>query len=98
MLSSTCCFWIKGPPSRQILILLRRTTSISAEYTQYAALDTGVCGAQDEDVPELEWLDAPPAEGLDAATKMLRSLGALDAEGRITPEGAHCSESCTLHV
>jgi hypothetical protein len=46
-----------------------------------------VVGAQDGVVPELEWLDALPAEGLQRAVTLLQSLGALDSDGRITPEG-----------
>lgn len=46
-----------------------------------------VVGVQDGVVPELEWLDAPPAEGLQRAVTLLQSLGALDSDGRITPEG-----------
>ncbi len=39
-------------------------------------------------MPDLEWLDAPPAEGLERAGALLQSLGAVDANGRTTPEGA----------
>ncbi len=33
------------------------------------------------------WLDAPPAGALAGARDLLRELGALDAEGRLTPKG-----------
>ena len=39
------------------------------------------------DPGSLAWLDPPPAASLAAARKMLRKLGALDGEGRITPLG-----------
>ncbi|GGC09800.1 helicase [Novosphingobium endophyticum] len=35
----------------------------------------------------MAWLDPPPAPALDAARRQLAALGALDAEGRITPFG-----------
>ena len=35
----------------------------------------------------LRWLDPPPAASLATAREELRALGALDAEGRITPQG-----------
>ncbi|BDA51196.1 probable pre-mRNA-splicing factor ATP-dependent RNA helica at N-terminal half [Coccomyxa sp. Obi] len=41
----------------------------------------------DEAMPELEWLDAPPEDRLQTATKLLQSLGALDSAGQITSEG-----------
>lgn len=54
----------------------------------------GGCFPQETATPELEWLDAPPAGRLEAATKLLQNLGAINAGGRITPEGAECSEPC----
>jgi ATP-dependent helicase HrpB len=36
---------------------------------------------------DLAWLDAPPDASRRAAAELLRRLGALDAEGRITPMG-----------
>lgn len=36
----------------------------------------------------LAWIDPPPATALAAARERLRGLGALDAEGRITPFGS----------
>ncbi|MDW8354549.1 MAG: ATP-dependent helicase HrpB [Bryobacterales bacterium] len=41
----------------------------------------------DLDPSELEWLEAPPADSLAAATKLLAHLGALDAAGRLTAIG-----------
>jgi len=35
----------------------------------------------------LRWLDPPPAASLATAREELRALGALDADGRITPQG-----------
>lgn len=42
----------------------------------------GVC-----DPTTLRFLDSPPAPALTEARKLLRELGALDAEGRLTPDG-----------
>ena len=39
------------------------------------------------DPAALPWLDLPPAAALAAARQTLQSLGALDADGRITPHG-----------
>lgn len=36
---------------------------------------------------ELEWLDAPPEAAVSAAGDLLRSLGAMDAAGRLTESG-----------
>ncbi len=35
----------------------------------------------------LDWLDAPPAAALDQAHALLRRLGALDSDGRVTADG-----------
>jgi len=40
------------------------------------------------DAAALAWLDVPPAPAMAAAHGLLRSLGALDDAGRITPHGA----------
>ena len=40
----------------------------------------------------VEWLDAPPAEAIDAAFALLGRLGAVDARERITPLGARMRE------
>ncbi|MEO8336566.1 MAG: ATP-dependent helicase HrpB [bacterium] len=58
------------------------------------ALDLAVAGVHDP--RELRWLDAPPAAALDHARTLLRSLGALDADHRITPHGREIS-SFGLH-
>ena len=40
------------------------------------------------DPAAMAWLDPPPAAAMSAAHGLLQSLGALDAEGRITPHGS----------
>src|SRR5262249_23482911 len=47
------------------------------------------------DAGELRWLDAPPAAQVASARDLLSRLGALDAQGRITPHGR---EMATLGV
>ncbi len=39
------------------------------------------------DPAEMAWIDPPPAAAMGAARQILRSLGALDAAGQITPHG-----------
>mgnify|MGYP005983995751 CR=1 FL=1 len=41
----------------------------------------------ESDPANLRWLDPPPAASLATAREELRALGALDVEGRITPQG-----------
>lgn len=48
------------------------------------ALDLAAWGA---DAGELRWLDAPPAAAMSQARELLARLGALGAEGQITPHG-----------
>jgi len=48
-------------------------------------LDLAQCGVSDPST--LAFLDSPPAPALKEARSLLRELGALDADGRITEEG-----------
>lgn len=54
------------------------------------ALDLARWGVRDAHA--LVWLDPPPQGALAAAQALLRDLGALDAAGRITPQGIAMSE------
>jgi ATP-dependent helicase HrpB len=49
------------------------------------ALELACAGVSD--APGLAWLDAPPGGALAQGRGLLRDLGALDAEGRVTPHG-----------
>ncbi|HKZ73308.1 MAG TPA: ATP-dependent helicase HrpB, partial [Steroidobacteraceae bacterium] len=53
------------------------------------ALELASWGSRD--AAALRWLDAPPAPLLASARDLLRRLGALDANGRITPHGREMS-------
>jgi ATP-dependent helicase HrpB len=44
------------------------------------------------DAAQLRWLDPPPAAMLASARDLLRLLGALDADGRITPHGREMAQ------
>lgn len=49
------------------------------------ALELAAAGVRD--ASELAWLDAPPAAALAQARALLFALGAVDADGRVTPHG-----------
>jgi len=53
------------------------------------ALQLARWGARD--AQSLRWLDAPSPSGFEAARELLRLLGALDTEGRLTPLGEQMS-------
>jgi ATP-dependent helicase HrpB len=52
------------------------------------ALDLAIAGA---DPSQLSWLDPPPGAALAEARDLLKDLGALDGEGRVTPHGRRLS-------
>jgi len=54
------------------------------------ALDLAAWGASDPS--SLSWLDAPPAAAIEQARSLLKDLGALDGEARITAHGRRMSE------
>jgi ATP-dependent RNA helicase HrpB len=53
------------------------------------ALELAVAGVGDPAL--LSWLDPPPEAALAEARDLLRQLGALDGENRVTPHGRHLS-------
>jgi ATP-dependent helicase HrpB len=53
------------------------------------ALDLAVQGTRPDELP---WLDAPPAAAHAQATELLKELGALDDDGRVTPHGREIAE------
>ncbi len=54
------------------------------------ALDVAAWGAVEP--TELPWLDPPPPVAFDSARSVLRGLGALDTEGRLTDHGREMSD------
>lgn len=39
------------------------------------------------DISQLNWLDVPPAAGIEAARQLLQKLGATDGDGRLNAQG-----------
>jgi ATP-dependent helicase HrpB len=73
------------------VLLPERTTPEMLEADLAAlALDLALAGVSDPST--LRWLDPPPAGALAAARELLRQLGALDADNRITPHGRALTE------
>ncbi len=62
-----------------------RTPEILAADLSGLVLDLAAWGVTD--ASSLRWLDPPPAPAIAEARKLLTDLGALDADGRITPRG-----------
>jgi ATP-dependent helicase HrpB len=58
------------------------------------ALQLALWGARD--ATDLRWLDPPPAAILASARDLLSKLGALDADGRVTPHGREMA-SLSVH-
>ena len=78
------CFrlWSRGAESRMAEM---RTPEILEADLSSLVLQIAAWG---ENAPErLPWLTPPPAPSLQAARSLLLSLGAIDAEGRITAQG-----------
>ncbi|MBA3672736.1 MAG: ATP-dependent helicase HrpB [Gemmatimonadaceae bacterium] len=57
------------------------------------ALDLAAAGI--DDPRALRWLDVPPSGAFSQARELLRTLGALDTRGRISPHGQAMSEVAT---
>jgi ATP-dependent helicase HrpB len=70
-------------------LLPRATPEILEADLAPLALELAVAGA---DPARLAWLDPPPRAALAEARALLRSLGALDEEGRATPHGRRMAE------
>ena len=61
------------------------TPEIERRELSQLCLDLHACGVPDPRT--LRWLDAPPAQALDAAETLLQSLGAITAKGSLTASG-----------
>lgn len=79
--------WSKGTESRMEAV--RRPEILDADLTSLA-LDAALWG--ERDVERLPWLTPPPRASLAYANALLQSLGALDGESRVTPQGRALSE------
>ena len=79
--------WGKGTEARMEAV--RRPEILDADLTSLA-LDAALWG--ERDVERLPWLTPPPKASLAYANALLQSLGALDAEGRVTPQGRALSK------
>lgn len=79
--------WSKGTEARMEAV--RRPEILDADLTSLA-LDAALWG--ERDVERLPWLTPPPRASLAYANVLLQSLGALDAEGRVTPQGRALSK------
>jgi len=79
--------WSKGTEARMEPV--RRPEILDADLTSLA-LDAALWG--ERDVERLPWLTPPPRASLAYANALLQSLGALDAEGRVTPQGRALSK------
>ena len=74
--------WTAGTESRLAAI---RTPEILEADLAGLVLDAAAWG--EADIQRLPWLTPPPKDRVLQAGTLLRELGALDAEGRITPHG-----------
>ncbi len=79
--------WSKGTEARMETV--RRPEILDADLTSLA-LDAALWG--ERDVERLPWLTPPPRASLAYANALLQSLGALDGEGRVTPQGRALSK------
>ncbi|MDR4480834.1 MAG: ATP-dependent helicase HrpB [Nitrospira sp.] len=75
-------------------LLPRRPPEILDTDLAPLALDLAEWGVID--ATELSWLDPPPAGALAQARELLRQLGALDAQGALTPHGRRLAH-VTVH-
>ena len=78
------CYRLWGE-GEQASLLAHDTPEILETDLAPVALSLAAAGVRD--ARSLDWLDPPPPAGFEAARQLLRSLDALDAEGRITPRG-----------
>src|SRR6202790_3128400 len=78
------CYRLWDEPQTASLAAYTQPEILSADLSSLV-LDLAQWGVSDPTT--LAFLDSPPAPALKEAKNLLRELGALDADGRITPEG-----------
>jgi ATP-dependent helicase HrpB len=83
------CYRLWDEPQTASLAAYTQPEILSADLSSLV-LDLAQWGVSDP--ATLAFLDAPPAPALKEARALLRELGALDGDGRITPEGKSLRE------
>lgn len=78
------CYRLWSEPADRALIAFTEPEILRADLAPLA-LELAAWGV--EDAADLPWLNPPPAASLAQARALLGDLGALDAQGRITPHG-----------
>jgi ATP-dependent helicase HrpB len=78
------CYRLWDEPQTASLAAYTQPEILSADLSSLV-LDLARWGVSDPST--LAFLDAPPAPALKEARSLLRELGAIDGDGRITPEG-----------
>ena len=78
------CYRLWGRETQQGLLPFTPPEIVNGDLASLV-LDLALWGVSEPD--QLRWLDPPPAGAWNNARDLLRSLGALDASGRITPRG-----------
>src|SRR3982075_2971521 len=78
------CYRLGGAPQTASLAAYTQPEILSADLSSMV-LDLAQWGVSDPTT--LAFLDSPPAPALKEARSLLRELGAIDADGRITAEG-----------
>ncbi len=78
------CYRLWDEPQTGSLEAYTRPEILSADLSSFV-LDLAQWGASDPST--LSFLDSPPQAALNEARTLLRELGAIDAQGRITDEG-----------
>ncbi len=79
------CYRLWDEPQTASLEAFARPEILAADLSSFA-LDLAAWGAAPEN---LSFLDPPPRAAFTEAQTLLRDLGAIDADGRITDEGRH---------
>jgi len=83
------CYRLWDEPQTGSLEAYTRPEILSADLSSFV-LDLAQWGVSDPS--KLSFLDPPPRAALDEARTLLRELGAIDADGRITDEGHELRE------
>ena len=78
------CYRLWGDMQQQGLIAYPDPEILQSDLTPLA-LELALWGVQD--ASSLNWLDAPPTAAMAQSRQLLQSLGAMDAENRITAQG-----------